>query len=66
MRTLAPVADICMLVMFAYVSLSPAPNEIFAGLVDCSARLGEVAHFGKTFDCPHSFFKRMPPSTQVC
>jgi len=46
-----------MIVMVAYVSLSPARNEIFAGLVDCNTRLGEVAHFGKTFGCLHSFFE---------
>jgi hypothetical protein len=45
-----------MLVMFAYVSLSPARNEIFAGLVDCRASLGEVTHFGKTFGYSHGFF----------
>jgi hypothetical protein len=46
-----------MLVMVAYVSLSPARYEIFAGLVDCDASLGEAAHFGKTFGCLYSFFE---------
>ena len=45
-----------MYVMFAYVSLSPALNEILAGLVDCDASLGEARHFGKTFGCPPGFF----------
>ena len=49
MRTLAPVAKIYMFVMVAYVSLSPARNEICAGLVDFDESLGEAAHFGKTF-----------------
>jgi hypothetical protein len=57
MRTLAPVAKICVFVMFAYVSLSPERNELFAELVDYITRLGEVAHFGKTFGCPYSFLK---------
>jgi hypothetical protein len=43
--------------MFAYVSISPARYEILAGLMDCDASLGEVAHFGKTFGCLHSFFE---------
>jgi hypothetical protein len=46
-----------MLVMVAYVSLSPARYEIFAGLVDCDTSLGEAAHFGKTFGCLYSFFE---------
>jgi hypothetical protein len=46
-----------MLVMVAYVSLSPALYEIFAGPVDCDASLGEAAHFGKTFGCLHGFFE---------
>jgi hypothetical protein len=46
-----------MLVMFAYVSLSPACYEIFAGLLDCDASLGEAAHFGKTFGYLYSFFE---------
>ena len=45
-----------MFVMLAYVSLSPARYEIFAGLVDCDAGLGEAAHFGKTFGYSHGFF----------
>ncbi len=47
-----------MLVMFAYVSLSPARYEIFAGLLDCDASLGEATHFSKTFGCPYSFFEK--------
>jgi hypothetical protein len=46
-----------MFVMFAYVSLSPARNEIFAGLVDCDTSLGEATHFGKTFGCHMVFFE---------
>ena len=46
------------LVMFAYVSLSPARYEIFAGLLDCDASLGEAIHFGKTFGCLDSFFEK--------
>ena len=46
-----------MFVMFAYVSLSPARYEIFAGLVDCDASLGEAAHFSKNFGCQYRFFK---------
>ena len=49
--------EMYMLVMVAYVSLSPARYEIFAGLVDCDASLGEAAHFGKTFGCLYRFFK---------
>ena len=45
-------------VMLAYVSLSPARYEIFAGLVDCDASLGEAAHFGKTFGCTYVFFEK--------
>ena len=52
-----------MIVMVAYVSLSPARYEIFAGLVDCAASLGEVAHFGKTFGFYMVILKRIPPST---
>ena len=44
-------------VMFDYVSISPARYEILAGLMDCHASLGEVAHFGKTFGCLHSIFE---------
>jgi hypothetical protein len=47
-----------MLVMFAYVSLSPARYEIFAGLLDCDASLGEATHFGKTFGCLYGFFEK--------
>jgi hypothetical protein len=46
-----------MLVMVAYVSLSPARYEIFAGPVDCDASLGEAAYFGKTFGCLYGFFE---------
>jgi hypothetical protein len=49
--------EMYMLVMVAYVSLSPARYEIFAGLVDCDVSLGEAAHFGKTFGCLYSFFE---------
>ena len=49
--------ELYMLVMVAYVSLSPARYEIFAGPVDCDASLGEAAHFGKTFGCLYSFFE---------
>ena len=58
MRTLAPVAKIYMFVMFAYVSFSPTRNEIFAGLLDCRASLGEAPHFGKTFGRTHNFFEQ--------
>jgi len=47
-----------MSVMFAYVSLSPARNEIFAGLLDFGASLGEATHFGKTFGWQHSFLEQ--------
>jgi hypothetical protein len=50
-------SEMYLFVMLAYVSLSPARYEIFAGLVDCDASLGEAAHFGKTFGCLHSFFE---------
>ena len=55
--------EIYMLVMFAYVSLSPARNESNAGLVDFQGSLGEAAYFGKTFGCPHSFFESISPPT---
>ena len=58
MRPLAPVADICIFVMFAYVSLSPARNEIYAGLVDCNTSLGEAMRFGKTFAVHMDFFEK--------
>jgi hypothetical protein len=38
-----------MFVMFAYVSLSPARNEINAGLVDFGGSLGEETYFSKAF-----------------
>jgi hypothetical protein len=47
-----------MSVMFAYVSLSPARDETFAGLLDFGASLGEATQFGKTFGCPHSFLEQ--------
>lgn len=50
--------EIYMVVLFAYVSLSPARNEINAGLVDFRGSLGEATHFSKTFGCSRIFFEK--------
>jgi hypothetical protein len=44
-----------MFVVFAYVSLSPVPNENLRDSLDFGASLGQTTRFDKTFGCQHSF-----------
>jgi hypothetical protein len=42
-------------VVFAYVSLSPVPNENLRDSLDFGASLGQTTRFDKTFGCQDSF-----------